>query len=248
MKEQHTQAVVIRVTDHGESDKIVTFYCPELGRLTGIAKGAKRSKKRFVNKLELFSLLDIVFVPNRYSSLVRIDRAELVQYYSAIPHNYQSYAGAMLICEMLLNWSRENDGDRELFRLLLWGLERLNNQEPAPKVIIVFYSRMLIICGYRANFSGCLVCGGLSPDAAPFFFVPSRNGLICRRCGPGKRAVNPLAVNTIKLMGLVAELPLGKVNRLRFSPRSQTDALGLLKVYGDFLLQREISSWKFLMT
>ncbi len=248
MNEKQTKGVVIKVTDHGESDKIVTFYCPELGRLTGIAKGAKRSKKRFVNKLELFSLLNIVFATNRYSSLVRVDRAELLQSHPAIPHHFQSYAGAMLICELLLNWSRENDGDQRLFRLLLWSLEQLDNQQSAAGIIIIFYSRMLGISGYKPQFGGCLGCGKLSPDVAPFSFRPSRSGIICRRCSPEKRIINPVAINTAKLMRLVAELPLEKVSRLQFSAASQAEALALLRVYGNFLLQREISSWSFFTT
>jgi DNA repair protein RecO (recombination protein O) len=246
MKEQHSQAVVIRVIDHGESDKIVTFYCPELGRLTGIAKGAKRSKKRFVNKLELCSRLNIFFAPNRYSSLVRIDRAELINSYSVIPRYYQSYAGAMLICELLLNWSRENDGERELFRLLLWSLEQLDNQQPVNKIIIIFYSRMMDIAGYKPHFGGCLACGQLSPDAAPFSFRPGQHGIICCQCSPEKRTANPLAINTAKLLQLVPELPLGKVNRLQFSSSSLIEAMMLLKNYNNFLLQREMSSWNFL--
>ncbi len=246
MKEQHTQAVVIRVIDHGESDKIVTFYCPELGKLTGIAKGAKRSKKRFVNKLELFSRLNIVFAANRYSSLVRIDRAKLVNSHPAITGDYQRYAGAILICELLLNWSRENDGDRQLFDLLLWSLEQLANGQPTHKTIIIFYIRMLGISGYEPQFNGCLSCGMLTPEVAPFSFRPSRNGIICRRCNPGNRTTVPVALSTAKLLQHISELPLAKVNRLQFSPASELEAMGLLKAYGNFLLQREINSWNFI--
>ena len=56
---QDTEAIVLDCRDHGESDKIVTFFCLDAGRLAGIAKGANRSKRRFVNKLELFSSLQL---------------------------------------------------------------------------------------------------------------------------------------------------------------------------------------------
>ena len=52
-------AIVLDTTDHGESDLIVTLFCQESGRVTAIAKGAKRSKKRFVNKLEFFTYLQV---------------------------------------------------------------------------------------------------------------------------------------------------------------------------------------------
>ena len=52
-------AIVLRSFDYGESDRIITFYTDDFGKLTGIAKGARRSKRRFPNALELFSLSNI---------------------------------------------------------------------------------------------------------------------------------------------------------------------------------------------
>jgi len=46
-----TPAIVLRSRPFGESDKIVSFLTESYGKLTGIAKGAKRSRKRFVNPL-----------------------------------------------------------------------------------------------------------------------------------------------------------------------------------------------------
>ena len=247
MKEQHTSAVVIRVLDHGESDKIVTFYCPELGRLTGIAKGAKRSKKRFVNKLELFSQLQIRFAENSRSSLVRIDQAELVNAYPVIRSNYSRYTAATLIGELMLHSSRENDGDPEVFKLLLWSLAQLNKGKEIDQTIILFQIRMLALAGYQPMLKGCVRCGRIDPDAVPFFFLASRNGFVCRRCNREKTQTLPLALSTIKLLQLALDLPLEKIDRLRFSSRSRTEAMELLKRYSTSLLQREIHSWDHLV-
>ena len=71
-------AIVLDCRDHGESDKIVTFFCRDIGRITGIAKGAKRSKKRFVNKLEIFSSLCIQHTLPQNGRLAFIAEAELL--------------------------------------------------------------------------------------------------------------------------------------------------------------------------
>lgn len=52
--ELESDALVLHCRDHGESDKIITLLTKNAGKFSGIAKGANRSKKRFVNKLELF--------------------------------------------------------------------------------------------------------------------------------------------------------------------------------------------------
>lgn len=245
MKEHRSQAVVIRVMDHGESDKIVTFYCPELGRLTGIAKGAKRSKKRFVNKLELFSRLLISFVPNSRSTLVRVDRAELVQAYPSIRSHYDRYAAAALTCETLLNWTKENDGDPKLFDLLTWSLERLNSGSGINESVIFFQLRMLNLMGYCPMLNGCMACGSIDPQNAPYTFLVNGNGLICNHCLT-KKQNRTLSLSTVKLLQLSLDLPLTKLERLKFSHHSLIEAMDLLKRYSTFLLQREIHSWRYL--
>ena len=58
---QTTAAIVLRHRPYGESDKIVSFLTEDFGKLTGIAKGAMRSRQRFVNSLEPFSLVNLRF-------------------------------------------------------------------------------------------------------------------------------------------------------------------------------------------
>ena len=83
MESVRTPAIVLQIKRYGESDKIVTFYTKKRGKMSGIAKGASRSLKRFLNKLELFSELEIHFVDSRISSLVRIEQAELIKPFPA---------------------------------------------------------------------------------------------------------------------------------------------------------------------
>ena len=52
-----SEGLMLRIAPHGESDKLATWYDARLGRVTAIAKGAQKSKKRFMNKLEPFSQL-----------------------------------------------------------------------------------------------------------------------------------------------------------------------------------------------
>ena len=72
MQEVRTRAIVLRTRAHGESDKIVTFLTQDWGKITGIAKGAKRSRRRFVNVLELFTHVALRFRPSRSDGLAFI--------------------------------------------------------------------------------------------------------------------------------------------------------------------------------
>ena len=244
MSLQQTLAVVLQVTDHGDADKIVTCYSENLGKLSGIAKGAKRSKKRFVNKLEPFSLLDLSYEESRTSSLMRIDQAELVSAYPTLRNHYNRYTAATLLCEQMLQWTREHDADPDLFSLLRWALTSLEQGQPAFATVILFEIRMLDLLGYKPNLSGCLRCGHLTPARRPYFFSTSRSGLICKACNrETEHGQVPVSLETARLLHAAQHMAGNKLDRLHFSPDAIRESLTLLRRYDHHLLQREINSW-----
>jgi len=126
-------AIVLDCRDYGESDQIVTFFCQDIGRMTGIAKGAKRSRKRFVNKLELFSSLRIRYTESRSSALVFIAEAELVESYISLRRNMSLYMAATVLRELTLSATRDMEGDEGIFPLLQWGLQSMDAQRPLSR-------------------------------------------------------------------------------------------------------------------
>src|SRR5271156_2183074 len=74
--EESSAAIVLRARDYSESDRIVTVLTREFGKLGGIAKGAKASRRRFERKLEPFSHVMLYFRRRPHGQLVFITRAE----------------------------------------------------------------------------------------------------------------------------------------------------------------------------
>ena len=248
MATRQMTAIVLRVSDLGESDKIVTFYSLQSGKMAGIAKGAKKSKKRFSNKLEIFSLLDVVYNERDRGGLVRIDEAELLAPFMSLRENYERYVHAVLACELIYYWSRDYDADNNIFKLLYWALQSFDKGSPAQMIQIFFQVKLYTLLGYRLHLSGCIKCETDAQSGMPYLFHPARHGLLCRNCSPAliSREMVPLSLNTIRLLQHAQELPMEKLERLRFSDTSVREALELFKTYGQYLLQREIAAWNFL--
>jgi DNA repair protein RecO (recombination protein O) len=248
MATKNMTAIVLKVRDLGESDKIVIFYSKQAGKMAGIAKGAKRSKKRFSNKLEIFSLLDVFYDDRNRSGLVRIAEAELVTPFQSLRENYERYVSAVLACELIYYWSRDNDADKNIFNLLLWVLKRIDTGNSPRMAQIFFQVKLYTLLGYRLHLSGCIKCENVEQSGMPYVFHPGRHGMLCKKCSPSfiSKEMVPLSMNTIKLLQHAQDLPMEKLSRLRFSDVSIKEALELFKVYGQYLLQREIVAWNFL--
>ena len=77
-------AVVIGSFPLGESDRVVTFFSRDFGRLRGVARAARRIKSRFGGSLELFTLGQLVFFDTGRSELVRIDHFDVTHPFAAL--------------------------------------------------------------------------------------------------------------------------------------------------------------------
>lgn len=241
--EFQTRAVILREIDHGESDKIITFYSLNSGRLTCIAKGAKRSKKRFVNKLELFTALDLTYV-SKGEGLSRLEQAETVTHFPKLRFDSRRYLGACLVAEVLLYWVKENDPDPECFALISSTLERLSAGN-VEQTLILFFSRFLTIQGFRPVLDVCTGCGRPVAPKCRYTFHAARFGLVCEACIPPVRGSGmALSLASIKLLHRLQNLPADKMERFHFNQQSKKEAFAVFRSYFVYLLHRDIHSWQ----
>lgn len=242
-------AIILDCREHGESDIIVTFFCRHHGRLTGIAKGAKRSKKRFVNKLEIFTSLLIRHTIPKNRQLAFIAEAELLESFLALRQNILCYSTANVIREFTLLATQEMEGDEELYPLLLWAFTSLNSGRPPRAILILFLIRFFTAIGYSPQLHRCLDCNQEIHEAESYTFHSAAGTIRCRSCNKGEKSTPiPLSLGTLKSLTAAQGQPLYRLQRLQLSPHSQQEALSFLHHYGRQLFQREIVSWSFLKT
>lgn len=241
---RESAAIILDSRDHGESDRIITFFTQDRGRLTGIAKGANRSKKRFVNKLELFSLITITYNKGRGSNLAFIAEAELHTSFINLRTDVNLYTCASIIQETILMATVEHQGEREIYHLLLWALKSLDEGKPPLGIVTIYLLRLYDLLGYRPDLSCCCMCNMAISPTREYGFHYMTGGLICNNCSDRGNSTTILSLGTIKLLQAIVSLPLEKMHRLQFSRYGMIQSLTMLHRFGRHLFQREINSWK----
>lgn len=238
-------AVVLDCRDHAEADKIVTFFCKDIGKLTGIAKGAHRSKKRFVNKLELFSFLQITYSSSAHQSLALIRDADLLNSFLSIRTSVGRFQAASVVRELVLLASSEQLRDDALFSLVLWELHSLEKNLDHRASIALFLIKLFDCLGYRPGFSGCRNCGLAYRGKTPAIFSIPAGGLICSRCLQGGEFTGRhLSPGAIRLLTSVQRQSLKTIERISISDAVLKEVLDSLYGYGRYLFQRDIHSWR----
>ncbi len=245
MNNCRTRGLVLSVSDHSEADKIVTFFSPDLGKATGIAKGAKRSKKRFVNKLEQFSLIEIMYRPPRRESMLFLVEAELDEAYLEVRRDYKRYIVAMLAAELTLRFTREYDPDPGLFSLLEWVMSSLAQGDEPLRTGALFHLRLLGEAGYQPVLDHCGFCGKNARMGTTYTLHPGSGSLVCDDCrSSATGSLVSLSVQTLKFLEYAQRLDLNNINRLRLPEQNAQEALTFLNRYTQHLLQHDITSWQ----
>ena len=224
---RRSEAIILRTRDHGESDRLITFLASGQGKLTGIAKGARRSKKRFVHTLEPLSLVAMTYVERATTALVRIDASELKNPFTALRLDLARLAYASLAAELVLEIAPEREANPALFALLSQCLHHLEAGGDPETLALLFETRILSLSGFGPNLQHCFRCGKEPAAPGPWFFSVPQAALFC----PAHRSdagVSPLSPGTILLLRQAQRLPLAKVWRLKFHPQVRSECRTLL--------------------
>jgi DNA repair protein RecO (recombination protein O) len=183
-----TEAIVIRSRAYGESDKIVTFLTRDHGKLTGIAKGAAKSKRRFVGSLEPATEIRLAFRPRSQSDLCFVEATEIVRSPRRLTRDLDRYAYTTYVLEVLdcMVEGRESEpAVYDLARDLLATIDGREAGPPGAQVLRFFEMHLLALCGLEPRLAVCRRCGRSTTESGAGRFDPIGGGLACERCENG---------------------------------------------------------------
>lgn len=206
MRLETTPAIVLRTREYGESDKIVTVLSRAEGKFSGIAKGAKRSQRRFPGTLEVFSHVTLDYKRRPHSELAFLDRAVLVQPWPRILNTLERFTAASHVVELADKMTVEAEVGDDLYVLVAATLARLNADEPGPATLRLFELAALHASGYRPELVRCSACRAtLADDRGPVRLVGSLGGILCSRCRAREEGGMLLSPDALECLGFLQE-------------------------------------------
>jgi DNA repair protein RecO (recombination protein O) len=181
--EESTPAIVLRARDYGESDRVVTLLTRDFGKLNGIAKGVKVSRRRFERKLEPFTQALLYFKRRPHGELVFITRAER---FEGAPPEFEDLGKIVLgsyMLELADALTTEEAEALAAYEVLAKALATLSRETPTPALRQSFELHMLAATGFGLDFSHCRLCAKvIEPEGGVVYFMASRGGVVCSRC------------------------------------------------------------------
>jgi DNA repair protein RecO (recombination protein O) len=247
------EALLLRSVDFGESDRIVHLLTAGAGRLTAIAKGARRSKRRFPGTLDVFNHLVIEGRSKPRASMAFLDHARLLNPFLGLRSDPSRYALASFLTEMLDRLSPEGLTGPEARRLFGYATESLGLLEsvrPTATLRLLLELRGFDALGLRPELGRCVRCGRVPNEAVALdhrvdFHVPD-GGILCSACAIRIDDLVPVEFGTLRILQSGLESPSESLAEIRLDASALAQAARLVFRFQRFHIGIELRSERFL--
>lgn len=155
--EQVDKAIILKRISYGESDHIVSFFSKQHGRMSGIAKSAKKSQKRFGSSLEPGTVAELSFQKGK-GDLFFLKEAKTDLVSVGLSKSYIKSAVLQFFLELSLRFLPEEQAADDKFEYMFRFLTYLHQHEPSLRDVLRYSYHWLKLCGYEPSFLECSLC------------------------------------------------------------------------------------------
>ena len=224
----NTQGIVLKAVRYKENDVILTLFTRKLGKVSAIAKGAKRNKSSLLSSAQLFSYAN--YTLKRKGNMYTVNQSDTIKSFYDISYDIEAFSYATYITKLVEGSTCENQTNNRLFILLAQTLY-LYTQENTDKKFITraFELKFLDYIGFRPVVNRCSSCGSKSIKSAIFNIY--EGGLLCDLCSENTEENIKLDVTTIKLMEYILNNDILTCSKAKVSKYITYELEKVLKQY-----------------
>ncbi|MBP7341493.1 MAG: DNA repair protein RecO [Smithellaceae bacterium] len=245
-KSHRAAGFVLKSLAYGESDLIITFYSREFGKMSGIAKGAKRSKKRFANVFEPFSQISMIFSRKSRDTLALVESCEIIDHYADIRADLEKTLAASYFIELTDAFSPEGKANERLFALLADFLDWLVREKVSDTAIRFFEMRLLQISGFEPALGACVRCRKPVANGEVYYFYPKEGGITCAACARPERYDQAVSAGAVRTLLLGRDMDMEKMKRVSMPESLAAESRCILCGFITYVLGKEVKSLKVL--
>jgi DNA repair protein RecO (recombination protein O) len=181
LKQRRDEAYVLRTQELGETDLIVSLLAEHHGQVRGVARAARKSRKRFGGVLEPLTRVQAAWTEKEGRDLHRLDSADAVRSFAPMQSEPAVQAACAVLAEICATFTREGQAEPKVFKLLGAVLDALEGGADPVSEVRYFEYWTLRLHGLLPDLSSCALCSSpLEPGRT--LKVVRRQGLLCRGC------------------------------------------------------------------
>lgn len=195
----------MRSIDYRDSDRIVTLLTEDFGKISALARGARKSQRRFGGALQPYVLMHAHFRPGR-GELAHLDKVSVDRSFLRIMQSLKSIGAAGAALAMIRERVPDDEPEPEVFEAAVRFLAALDDGAPAEEALLSLQIRVLTILGFAPTLDRCVHCGKALASGRAASFDAARGGIVCRACGGGRLVLSSAALRRWAVAESTSEL------------------------------------------
>ena len=200
MEPEKSSAIILKVVDFSETSCVVTMFTRSLGKITALAKGARRPKGPFESAIDVLAICRIVFLHKTNDSMDLLTEAKLDRRFRSSSRDLQRLYCGYYIVELLRMLTDEADPHPEVFDMAIDAIKEIDGEGEPAKTVINFESGLLQSLGHTPMLTRCATCGISKTRIDRVHFGLNDGGLLCNDCCRGKSAIKVLGSDCLQLL------------------------------------------------
>jgi DNA repair protein RecO (recombination protein O) len=246
MQTELSPAIILRTVPYGESDLLVFFFTASRGRLKGIAKGARRSRKRFVNCLDVFSLVRLEYASRRTGEFHLLQSGKLIQGFPGIRREFATLSRASFMVELAELLFPAGVSEPEVFELLGGSLERISRGGDPESACLVYEIRAMALGGFALGLSACSVCGRAYRNEGRAVFACESGGIACLGCRSESTRRPGLSPEAVRIVQQAQAGPWEAIRGLDVPGEVAAELRPVMRLHREHRLERQLRTARYI--
>ena len=241
-----SESIITRTWEFGETDLLVSFFTVDKGRLKGVAKGARKSSRRFANCLDSFCLTRLEYDRKSGRDLYFLNSGKLIHGFPDLRTDFHALSLASYMVELAETLFPLGVAEPRMFALLKKAIYALSNHMEKEDLRIFFEAKALALGGYGINFERCCDCGRLYAGEGRAVFKQSRGGIACLRCEKESARLPGLDPDTAKGLEKIQTTPLDDAPLPPLTEGMRNEMKKVLRLHLRYSLGKELKTARYL--
>jgi DNA repair protein RecO (recombination protein O) len=237
------EAIVLHHRDWGEADRFLRLYTLERGKISAIAKGARKLRSRKAGHLEPFTRVSLQLASGR--DLFIVTQAETIDAFLPLRENFLLTNYGAYVVEVVDRFTYDVEENRGVYRLLADTLARLCTPVNPELVVRYFELRLLDMIGFRPQLFECSSCGKVI-KAEDQFFSAEMGGVLCPSCGPKTPGSRTIGMSALKYLRHFQRSNYQDARLAQLTSTLNREMERLMNHYLTYLLERGLNTPAFL--
>lgn len=226
-----TKGVIIKSIDYKENDKLIWVFTEEVGKVTFIARGSKKSKSKMLSITLPLCFGEYVLFKGK--NLYNLQEGKIINSFQSLLNNLDKLTYSSYACELIDICVQDGEGNKQLFREFITCLYLLSTDALDYEMLIrAFELRLLKATGYGIQFDSCCLCK--KPIQTSTYISLSHFGGVCEECNRDHGVfVSKAAYNALRFLN---NTPMDKIYRLTLTKeiKAQIEKVTTYIIYSNY--------------